>query len=167
MTPDDALPTLRAVRREIPPAGRSSRVWRVSSLESRPLPATAARGPSDQPDADVIPVVRPGGSTLRVRLLERSFWPRVLILIGLLVAGFLGLLALEPIPQSPNYHRFADTRSLLGIPNFNDVASNAGFAVVGILGVGWSLEKGAARSLPSPPTPGPISRFSSLSRWSA
>ena len=59
----------------------------------------------------------------------------MLILIGLLVVGLLGLVALEPIPQSPDYHRFADTRSLFGIPNFNDVASNAGFAVVGILGV--------------------------------
>ena len=66
----------------------------------------------------------------------------MLILIGLLVAGFLGLLALEPIPQSPNYHRFADTRSLLGIPNFNDVASNAGFAIVGILGVSLIAGKG-------------------------
>ena len=68
-------------------------------------------------------------------MLALSFWPRVLILIGLLVAGLLGLLALDPIPQSPDYHRFADTRSLFGIPNFNDVASNAGFAVVGILGI--------------------------------
>jgi hypothetical protein len=64
-----------------------------------------------------------------------SFWPRVWILLGLLLAGLLGLLALAPIPQSSDYHRFADTRSLFGIPNFNDVASNAGFALVGILGV--------------------------------
>ena len=63
-----------------------------------------------------------------------SFWSRVLILMGLLVAGLVGLLALDPIPQSQGYHRFADTRSLVGIPNFNDVASNAAFAVVGILG---------------------------------
>jgi hypothetical protein len=72
-------------------------------------------------------------SSLRRRGL--SFWQRVWILIGLLLAGLLGLLALDPIPQSSDYHRFADTRSLIGIPNFNDVASNAGFALVGILGV--------------------------------
>ena len=94
-----------------------------------------ARGPSDQPDKDLTAVVRPHGRTTWVRMLELSFWPRVSILIGLLVAGLLGLLALDPIPQSPDYHRFADTRSLFGIPNFNDVASNAGFAVVGILGI--------------------------------
>jgi hypothetical protein len=94
-----------------------------------------AKSPSAQPDADVIPVVQPRGWTHWVRRLEPSCWPRVLILIGLLVAGLLGLLALEPIPQSSDYHRFADTRSLWGIPNFNDVASNAGFAVVGLLGI--------------------------------
>jgi len=53
----------------------------------------------------------------------------------LLVAGFAGLLALEPIPQDPAYHLFADTRTFFGIPNFNDVVSNAGFAVVGVLGI--------------------------------
>jgi len=53
----------------------------------------------------------------------------------LVVIGFVALFALEPIPQDLNYHLFADTRSLFGIPNFNDVASNAGFALIGALGV--------------------------------
>jgi hypothetical protein len=66
---------------------------------------------------------------------DLSFWQRVGVLIALLVLGLVGVFALEPIPQDPNYHLFADTRSFLGIPNFNDVASNAGFAVVGALGV--------------------------------
>lgn len=52
-----------------------------------------------------------------------------------MVVGLIGLLALDPIPQDPNYHLFADTRSFLGIPYFNDVASNAGFALVGALGI--------------------------------
>jgi hypothetical protein len=94
-----------------------------------------ARGPSDQPDKDLTVVVRPHGRTTWVRMLELSFWPRVSILIGLLVAGLLGLLALDTIPQSPDYHRFADTRSPFGIPNFNDVASNSSFALVGFLGI--------------------------------
>jgi hypothetical protein len=68
-------------------------------------------------------------------MIERSFWRRVAILIGLLVVGLLALLAIDPLPQNPGYHRFADTRSLLGIPHFGDVVSNAGFAVVGILGI--------------------------------
>ena len=64
-----------------------------------------------------------------------SFPQRISILIGLLVVGLAGLVALDPIPQDPNYHRFADTRSFLGIPNFSDVVSNAGIALVGTLGL--------------------------------
>jgi len=42
---------------------------------------------------------------------------------------------LEPFAQDPAYHRFADSRSFLGIPNFNDVVSNLAFAIVGMLGL--------------------------------
>lgn len=68
-------------------------------------------------------------------ILDLSFRQRVSILIGLLVVGVAGLFTLDPIPQDPAYHLFADTRSFFGIPNFNDVVSNAGFAVVGLLGI--------------------------------
>jgi hypothetical protein len=40
--------------------------------------------------------------------------------------------------QPLSYHHFADQRSWLGIPNFGDVASNLGFAVVGLWGL-WVL----------------------------
>ena len=79
-------------------------------------------------------MAQPHGQRPSIPPVELSFLRRVLILMGLLVIGLFCLVALDPIPQSPNYHWFADTRSVLGIPNFNDVASNAGFAVVGILG---------------------------------
>lgn len=43
---------------------------------------------------------------------------------------------LQPkIPQDPAYHRMADERTLLGIPNALNVLSNAPFAVVGVLGL--------------------------------
>ncbi|MGI9449447.1 MAG: hypothetical protein ACR2QH_02145, partial [Geminicoccaceae bacterium] len=64
-----------------------------------------------------------------------SFPQRISILIGLLVASFAGLFLLEPIPQDPEYHRFADTRSRFGIPNFSDVVSSVGLALVGALGL--------------------------------
>jgi len=64
-----------------------------------------------------------------------SFRQRLSILIGLLAAGLLVLPFLDPIAQDPVYHLFADTRSFLGIPNFNDVMSNVGFVVVGALGI--------------------------------
>lgn len=57
------------------------------------------------------------------------------ILLGLVGAGLLGLLLLDPIPQDPAYHAFANGRALLGIPNFADVVSNAGFLLVGMLGL--------------------------------
>jgi Ceramidase len=66
---------------------------------------------------------------------QQPFWRRIAALVGLLVVGLAVLLALNPIPQDPAYHIFADRRPLLGIPNFNDVVSNAGFAAVGVLGI--------------------------------
>ena len=67
--------------------------------------------------------------------IDLSFGQRISILIGLAVAGLTGLLFLDPIPQDPAYHLFADTRTILGISNFNDVLSNVGLGIVGVLGV--------------------------------
>ena len=63
-----------------------------------------------------------GLSTLELRLL-------------LAVAG-LGLCALmlPALTQDPAYHRFADARTLLGVPNALDVMSNFGFLVAGLYG---------------------------------
>src|SRR5262249_42789133 len=44
-----------------------------------------------------------------------------------------------------SYHNFADHRSWLGIPNFNDVASNLPFAIVGILGLIVMFTPGATK----------------------
>jgi hypothetical protein len=41
-----------------------------------------------------------------------------------------------PIPQDPEYHRFADTRALAGIPNAGDVLSNLALVAAGALGLG-------------------------------
>lgn len=41
-----------------------------------------------------------------------------------------------PIAQDPAYHQFADTRRLLGIPNFWNVVTNLGFILVGQRGLG-------------------------------
>lgn len=42
---------------------------------------------------------------------------------------------LPPIPQPQCYHMFADQRRFLGIPNFNNGASNFPFAAVGFWGL--------------------------------
>jgi hypothetical protein len=59
--------------------------------------------------------------------------PWVLLLFAL--GSLAVMLSLEPIRQSTAYHRFADQRSVLGMPNFMDVWSNAAFLLVGLAGV--------------------------------
>ena len=59
-------------------------------------------------------------------------------LLGAISLAALVVLWLQgPIPQDPAYHRFADTRTLWGVPNFWNVASNALFPVLGL----WGLAK--------------------------
>jgi len=53
------------------------------------------------------------------------------------LAGVAAIMAAYgPIPQLPHYHAFADSRTMLGVPHAMDVLSNAGFAVVGLWGLG-------------------------------
>jgi hypothetical protein len=88
-----------------------------------------------------------------MRLAPRSFYrdrmtpARPVIIIGSLVAAALALALLPPIAQDPAYHLFADRRGWLGIPNLLDVASNAGFIVVGSIGLGhlWTSRQVGAR----------------------
>ena len=60
---------------------------------------------------------------------------RILILVGMFAVTLIGSAFVPPIPQDPGYHGFADTRPLGSIPNFGDTVSNAGFAVVSLLGL--------------------------------
>jgi hypothetical protein len=60
---------------------------------------------------------------------------RAAILALVLLALGLGVLSRPRIPQDPAYHRMADERTLLGIPNALNVLSNLPFAVVGVLGM--------------------------------
>ena len=52
----------------------------------------------------------------------------------------IGLLCAGPIPQDPGYHRFADTRTVFGVPNFWNVASNVPFLLAGMFGL-WRLPR--------------------------
>lgn len=53
----------------------------------------------------------------------------------LALAVTVAALAPPPLPQPPEYHQFADQRTLLGIPNFFNVSSNVAFLLVGGAGV--------------------------------
>ncbi|HXA96606.1 MAG TPA: alkaline phytoceramidase [Candidatus Dormibacteraeota bacterium] len=74
--------------------------------------------------------------------------PRGVIgLIGGLAALAVGAaLVLPPTPQDPAYHRLADTRPWLGVPNAFNVFSNAGFLLVGALGLFFLLGAGPRSS---------------------
>ena len=69
---------------------------------------------------------------------------RLLVIAGFTVAAVAGMLALPPIPQSQEYHRFADQRTFLGIPNFLNVASNAAFLLVGATGLLFLCRRGGS-----------------------
>ncbi len=60
-----------------------------------------------------------------------SYWLLIILVFGSLAA----IMLLDPIAQDPNYHRFADQRSLFGIPNWQNVLSNIPFLFVGVLGL--------------------------------
>lgn len=69
------------------------------------------------------------------RKVRRQVW--LTLFAALLLWGLLRL-AFGPLPQDPAYHRFADTRTLLGvIPRAGDVLTN--LAILGAAIFGWAL----------------------------
>jgi len=65
---------------------------------------------------------------------SRGKW-RGWLLGGVAVVAIVGTLLVPRIAQDENYHLFADTRTIAGIPNFWNVISNVSFALVGIYGL--------------------------------
>ncbi len=51
------------------------------------------------------------------------------ILLSMLFAFFTA-----PIPQDPQYHDFADQRTIFGIPHFWNVVTNLPFVIIGLIG---------------------------------
>jgi hypothetical protein len=68
-------------------------------------------------------------------LTKAAFETRVLGFLGLGIVALGAVFCLPPLPQDPHYHTFADDRTMLGVPNFLNVASNLPFLVVGVLGL--------------------------------
>ena len=60
------------------------------------------------------------------------------ILVGILAMLLAGAFLLAPFPVDPNYHNFADRRSIWGIPNFTSVVSNLPFGIAGLMGL-WLI----------------------------
>ncbi len=62
------------------------------------------------------------------------------LLIGLVVAAAIGgMYLVDPIPQDPAYHDFADKRAFFGVRNFWNVATNLPFLFVGAIGLAGSV----------------------------
>lgn len=68
---------------------------------------------------------------------------RVALVAGLAALAVVIVAWLPPIPQDPEYHRFADARRLAAVPNGANVLSNAAFLAVGAAGAAWLLHRGA------------------------
>ncbi len=60
---------------------------------------------------------------------------RIGAIVGLAVAAVVIAALLPPIPQDQAYHRLADGRRLLGVPNALNVLSNLAFVMAGLLGL--------------------------------
>ncbi len=69
-----------------------------------------------------------------------DIWKYVL-LISVSVAAIIIVLLLPPIPQDPAYNNFADQRTILHVPNFWDVISNAPFVIVGTAGLLFACKR--------------------------
>jgi hypothetical protein len=78
-------------------------------------------------------------------LTPAAFEVRVLAFLGLGIVALGVIFCLPPIPQDRNYHAFADDRTMLGVPNFLNVASNLPFLAVGALGLRVLLRRDAVR----------------------
>jgi hypothetical protein len=73
----------------------------------------------------------------RIRQLDVGV--RIAILSATAVAVVVATAVQPPIHQPVSYHRFADHRAWLGIPNFMDVVSSLGFLITGAMGLAFVL----------------------------
>lgn len=74
------------------------------------------------------------GSPWRDKRSVMRYWRECtvgLVSLALLVA----IMMAGPISQDVSYHQFADRRTVLGVPNFFNVASNIAFLLIGAAGV--------------------------------
>ena len=61
---------------------------------------------------------------------------RTKVIVGFTAVSVAAAFLLPAVPQPTAYHHFADQRADFGVERFLDVASNAGFLISGLLGLG-------------------------------
>lgn len=64
---------------------------------------------------------------------------RLSLILAVSLAAIVALCLHSPVRLGPDYHDFADKRTIWGIPNGLDVLSNIPFVLAGIYGVLWLL----------------------------
>ena len=68
---------------------------------------------------------------------------RTWFVVGITVLAVAAALLIPAMPQPLDYHDFSDKRALFGVANFLDVASNAAFLLVGVVGLVVTLGRRA------------------------
>jgi len=67
----------------------------------------------------------------------------ILLLLAFFLTTLATVLLVPPIAQSLSYHNFADSRSICGVSNFGNVASNLAIALAGLIGLSCMFSKRA------------------------
>lgn len=73
--------------------------------------------------------------------LSRTELKRLTVLAMTAAIATAVIYSLAPIPQDSSYHQFADSKTILDIPNFWNVTSNLPFIVVGLIGLMRVLQR--------------------------
>lgn len=60
---------------------------------------------------------------------------KLTIIFSVVLLAVIGAAVNGPIAQDPDYHKFADERTILSIPNFWNVVTNVPFVIVGAMGM--------------------------------
>lgn len=79
--------------------------------------------------------------------IQEKRWTGLLLIASTAIIAVLFVYCLPRVPQDLEYHQFADKRALLGIPNFFNVISNAGFILVGAFALRLLLRKESSPSI--------------------
>jgi hypothetical protein len=64
-----------------------------------------------------------------------NFKLKIIVLLSIAMIGIISVIAIDPIPQDPAYHLFADSRCINSIPNCWNVISNIPFLIIGAIGM--------------------------------
>ncbi len=60
---------------------------------------------------------------------------KLILTLGVILAGTIVAFFIPRIPQDPSYHDFIDQRMVFGIPNFWNIVTNVPFVIAGALGL--------------------------------